>query len=274
MTDGIVIRKPARAIVFLAVSAILLASTVSAQQQQQQPSQNDLAQANNPLANFVAFNVQNYWIPELYGLPDETANTMWLRGVVPVDRWIIRASAPVATVPSPDPAALDSVSGLGDINAFAAYVLTRPEATRMIGVGPLLAAPTATDDALGSGKWQGGAAAVVFDFSSPTVQWGSLLTWQTSIAGDDDRDDTNLLVFQPFLLFQLGKGTYLRSTSIWVYDLEQSTYNMPIGLGVGKVLVSKNTIYNLFVEPQFTFLHRGVGQPALQIFAGINFQFK
>ena len=252
------------------VAVVLSASVASAQQ----PTEEELKQANNPLANFVAFNVQDYYVPELYGLPDDTSNTLWLRGVVPVGRWIIRASAPVPTVPSSDPGSLDSISGLGDINAFAAYVLTKPGAGRTIGVGPLLAMPTATDDALGSGKWQGGAAALVFDMTSPKVQWGTLLTWQGSFAGDDDRDETSLLAFQPFILFQLGKGTYLRSTPIWVYNLEQSTYNMPIGLGIGKVVSTDNKVYNLFIEPQFTFLHRGVGQPALQIFMGLNVQFK
>jgi len=271
MRDGTALRRAARLVVSLAAVAVLAASTATAQEQ---PTDAEVAAANNPLANFVALNVQNYWVPQLYGFPDDTANHLWLRGVVPVDRWIIRASAPISTVPSFDPDIPDPVSGLGDINAFAAYVLTKPGATRMIGVGPLLAVPTATDDALGSGKWQGGAAALVFDFSSPTVQWGSLLTWQGSFAGDDDRDETSLLVFQPFILFQLGKGTYLRSTSLWAYNIEQSTYNMPIGLGIGKVVVTERKVYNLFIEPQFTFLHRGVGQPEVQIFAGINVQLK
>jgi hypothetical protein len=29
----------------------------------------------------------------------------------------------------------------------------------------------------------------------------------------------------------------------------------------------------MFVEPQFTFLHDGAGQPEFQIFAGLNLQF-
>ena len=236
----------------------------------QQPSERELKQANNPLADFKAFNVQNYWVPELYGLPDETANTMWARFVVPVDRWIIRASAPLPTVPTGE---ADSKSGLGDINAFAAYLLTDPSKSRQFGVGPLLAAPTATDDALGTGKWQAGAAAVLFDATSPQLQWGGLLTWQGSFAGDDDREDTSVLVAQPFAMFQLGKGTYLRSAAIWVFDLENSEYNVPIGFGIGKILKVDKTVFNIFVEPQFTVLHRGVGQPAVQIFAGLNMQF-
>ena len=36
------------------------------------------ANANNPLANMVSFNIQNYYSAELYGT-DETSNTAWLR---------------------------------------------------------------------------------------------------------------------------------------------------------------------------------------------------
>ena len=236
----------------------------------QQPSEHELKQAVNPLANFTAINVQNYWMPELYGLPDESANTAWVRFVAPVGRWLIRASAPLPTVPT---AEADSKSGLGDINAFAAYLVTDPSSSRQFGVGPLLAAPTATDDVLGTGKWQAGAAAIFFDSSSPQLQWGGLLTWQGSFAGDDDRADTSLLVTQPFAMFQLGKGTYLRSAALWVFDLENDTYNVPIGFGIGKILKVDKTVFNIFVEPQFTVLHKGVGQPALQIFAGLNMQF-
>lgn len=35
------------------------------------------AAANNPLANMTSFQLQNYYAPELYGLPDETSNTAW-----------------------------------------------------------------------------------------------------------------------------------------------------------------------------------------------------
>ena len=33
-------------------------------------------------------------------------------------------------------------------------------------------------------------------------------------------------------------------------------------------------VYNLFIEPQFSIALRGVGLPAVQIFAGVNLQFK
>jgi hypothetical protein len=97
------------------------------------------------------------------------------------------------------------------------------------------------------------------------------VTYQTNFAGDGN--DTSLAVMQPFLMIQLGKGTYLRSAPLWVFDLENSTYNVPLGLGIGKVVKNGRTVFNMFIEPQFTILHDGLGQPELQIFAGINMQF-
>jgi hypothetical protein len=227
-----------------------------------------LANANNPLANIVAFNVQNYYYAELYGVEDN-ANTAWLRYAQPFGRWLMRASLPISTVPAGG--GQDPVSGIGDFNVFFAYLMSDPSSPKQYGVGPLLAGPTATDDALGADVWQAGAAAVYFDASSKVIQWGGLVTFQTDFAGDGD--DSSLAVLQPFLMIQIGKGTYLRSAALWVFDLENSSHNVPIGFGIGKVVKSDNTVFNMFIEPQFTILHDGVGQPELQIFAGLNLQF-
>jgi hypothetical protein len=71
---------------------------------------------------------------------------------------------------------------------------------------------------------------------------------------------------------QLGDGYYLRSTAIPTFNLESGDYAVPFGLGAGKVVRVDKVVFNAFIEPQFTFLHDGIGQPALQIFSGINLQ--
>jgi len=226
-----------------------------------------MANANNPLANMVAFNIQNYYSAELYGT-DDTANTAWLRYAQPFGRWLMRASLPISTVPTAtDP---DPVSGLGDFNVFMAYLLPDPSSPTQYGVGPLFAAPTATNDALGADAWQLGAAAVYFNAKSRAYQWGGLVTYQTDISGDDD---VSVAVVQPFFMLQLGKGLYTGTAPLWVFNLEDSTYNVPIGLRLGKVMKSGHTVFNVFVEPQYTILHDGMGQPELQIFTALNMQF-
>ena len=79
---------------------------------------------------------------------------------------------------------------------------------------------------------------------------------------------------QPFYFLQMGKGLYARSTAIAVFDLENDTYNVPVGIGIGQVVPTKGAILNVFVESQYTVLAHGARQPELQIMAGFNTQFR
>ena len=40
------------------------------------------------------------------------------------------------------------------------------------------------------------------------------------------------------------------------------------------MIASEKVVFNLFMEPQFAMALRGIGQPAVQILAGINMQLK
>lgn len=232
------------------------------------------AQANNPLASFTALNLQNYYIGE-FTAPEEDGNQFWLRYAQPfsVGRtdWIFRASLPLNTYPAkPDGG---TTTGLGDLNAFAAYLIDTGNPAISFGIGPQITAPTGGDDT-GSGKWSAGLANVLFNAASPKFQYGYLLTWQASFAGDDDRGDVNVGAFQPFLFYQLGHGLYLRSAPIWVYDFDKSTYGVPLGIGIGKVIPTNAVVYNVFIEPQWSVADKGPGYPKWQVLLGFNMQFK
>lgn len=226
--------------------------------------------ANNPLADFRAFNLHNYYIPSLTETDNQTANTFWARYAQPFGKWLFRGSLPIQRVPT---SITQTTSGLGDASAFATYLFDTGNPGISFGVGPQIVAPTASEDATGAGKWQGGVAATYFNATSAKLQWGGLVTWQASFAGDSDRADTNLLAVQPFVILQLEKGWYLRSTAIAAFNLETDSYHVPVGLGIGTVIPAGKKVFNVFVEPQFTILDRGAGQPELQIFAGFNTQF-
>lgn len=226
-------------------------------------------QANNPLADLIAVQLHNYYMPKLYGVPDESANTFWLRMLTPYKRLIPRLSLPVKTSPSIVP---DSKTGLGDLDVFVSILVTKPEKPLQFGIGPLYVAPTATDPALGSGKHQLGLASVLVYPTGPLL-FAAIATYQISVAGDSSRPRTQSVIFQPFVTFQLGNGYYLRSSPAWFFDIETGDYNIPFGLGVGKVLKHGKAVFNLFLEPQFTIAHKGVGQPAIQIFTAVNVQF-
>jgi hypothetical protein len=234
------------------------------------PSVDDIKQANNPLADITSVAFHNYYKTDLIGLGDATANTFWFRYIKPVGRWLTRTSLPINYVPD---GLGGTSSGTGDLNSFASYLISKPGAEQTYGVGPLVSIPTSTNEALSSRKYQLGAAAIYFNMKSAKIQYGGLLTYQRSFSGTSSTPDVSTMVLQPFAIWQLGKGTYLRSTGVWYFDLENDTYNVPFGLGVGKVLKVDRSVFNLFLEPQFAMFNKGVGSPAFQIFAGINIQF-
>ncbi len=227
-----------------------------------------LKQANNPLAPKKTFNVHNYVMPSFYGVEDLSMNQLMLRYAQPVGHVFLRATMPFVTQSLP---ASSPTTGFGDFSIFAIYKLPSKEGISY-GVGPMLVAPTASHG-LGQGKWQAGLSAMAFFSKSHVVQFGTLLQWQASFAGDEDRADVSLLTPQIFFIWQAGGGTYLRSTGIWSFDLKSGNYNVPIGLGIGKVMKADKVIFNIFAEPQFSVLAQGEGQPKFQLFVGFNTQF-
>ena len=145
----------------LAATLYCLAGAASAQEQ---AAASDVAQANNPLANFTAFNLHDYYIGELTE-PDEDANQFWVRFAKPFSlgktNWLMRASLPVNTFPVPP--AFDHQTGLGDMNVFAAYLIDTGNPAIAFGIGPQITVPTASKDALGSEKWSAGLVHTLFN---------------------------------------------------------------------------------------------------------------
>jgi len=270
------------AIALLAAALFLLPGAAGAQEKsagnkavQGESAADAEAQANNPLADFTAFNLHNYYIGE-YTDPDENGNQFWMRFAKPFSigetKWIMRASLPVNTFPvAPD---LDHKTGLGDFNVMTPYLVDLGNPTITFGVGPQLTVPTATRDGLGSEKWSAGLMNNLFHVLSPKFQYGYLLSWQGSFAGDDERRDVNVGSFQPFVFYQIGGGTYLRSSAVMVYDFDNDTYTVPLGLGIGQVIPSEKVVFNLFVEPQVSIAEKGGGWPEWQVFVGLNMQFR
>jgi hypothetical protein len=227
---------------------------------------------NNPLTPAISLNLQDYWAPSLYD-SNASTNAALLRAVLPHQlggmQQIARGTLPIVTAPSVS--GNGNTTGLGDFNLIDVAMFKTRYFT--IGVGPQLTIPTATDRALGTGKWQGGLAAVVIAPQS----WGlvgGLVTWQHSFAGQSDRPTQNNLAVQPFFVYNLPHGVYFRSSAVWNFAVAQNTYAIPIGAGVGKVIAtSDGTTINIFAEPQWTVAHEGRGQPKFQVFAGVTLQF-
>jgi hypothetical protein len=244
---------------------------------QHHTSTEDIAASNNPLADFIGVNFNEYYATGLYDA-DAVANVLNVQGVyIPVRRHmhlfhIARATLPLATVPV---GVTRYDSGVGDLILQDAFKFGRPGAKTEFGVGPLLVVPTASSEALGTGKWQAGVAVVVIRLLDGGNVIGGLATWQTDFAGDEARQGTNLSTFQPTVALALGpSGYYISSSPIWTFDFENHRYLVPFSLGIGKVFKVGKTIVNVAMEPQFTVYHKGEQQPTVQLFFGLTLQRK
>ncbi|BDD05763.1 transporter [Aureibacter tunicatorum] len=254
---------------------IILISTCATLQAQDKNSNKQLKQANNPLANMKAFNIQHYYAPNLSGVDGMSGGTTMLRYAQPVGRFLVRATLPISTLSysgsSPD-MDFGSKSGLGDLNIFATYLLTDPTSSTQIGIGPQLTMPTGTNS-FSNDTWNLGGALVVFAGGNPRIQGGGLVTYEHSLTDNSETPVTNKLIVQPFAFIQLGNGTYLRGAPSAIFDIERGEYNIPLGIGIGKIVKINNTVYNVFIEPQYSIASKGMYQPTFQLFTAINMQF-
>ncbi|WP_276119958.1 hypothetical protein [Pararhizobium qamdonense] len=255
-------------IVWAAFAGLCMVAAAAAQEHE------DINAANNPLTPKITINFHNFYIPEFIDVPqDKHANQFLLRGLIPSDVFglpqLIRFTLPIATSPQ---ASGGYVTGIGDLTLIDLFMLPKIGDVTL-AAGPVLVLPTATEDELGSGKWQAGAAGVIVAPQSWGL-FGGLVTYQASFAGSDLRDGVNLLTVQPIVNINLDQGFYLRSTATWNFNMEAGTSYIPVGFGIGKVFqLEKGITMNAFIEPQYTIWHDGPGAPRWQIFAGLNFQF-
>ena len=239
------------------------------------------AQANNPLAHFFSLVVQDYYYSALTDT-DATANMSFVRAAFPTGRWLWRASLPIPSMYPHGSTLLDngvtSKSGIGDMNIFASYLISSPLSSVQYGIGPMINIPTGDDEkGLGSGNWSAGLAAVYYNASSDVLQWGGLITWAKSFTNNTDDEyakEINILDIQPFVFLQLGKGYYTGTAPIWNFDLKDDSYNIPLGIRIGKVTKIGDTVANIFIEPQYSIVSRGAGQPEFGLFFSAILQFK
>ncbi|MEZ2445738.1 hypothetical protein AB6805_28685 [Chitinophaga sp. RCC_12] len=234
-------------------------------------SQEEIAKSNNPLAELNQISFHDFITMHQRGTT-EVSNTMNLRGVMVAGRQIIRATVPFTTLPADNKMGYNS--GLGDIQIFDAIRFSKNGASTDLAIGPMIVFPTGSNDYLGTGKWQAGGAFVAIHHIPGGHVLGSLVTYQHSFAGQSDREEVSVLAFQPTMTFNIAAGLYARSAgAIWTFDFENQRTLIPFGLGAGKVFKANNMMVNIFVEPQLTVYSEGAGQPAYQVFFGLNLQW-
>lgn len=197
---------------------------------------------------------------------NRNANSLQLQPVIPLQMtngWLLISRILATTVVyQPDLGQKSGgTTGLGDINST--FFLTPAHVRKVIwGTGPSLLIPTATDSAIGAGKWGIGPSGVVL--AEPA--WGSagvLVQNIWSIAGDSKRSTVNQMQFNLSFSYNLPSGWYLTSGPSIAADWTQQTgerWLVPFGGGAGRSL----NIRKQAVDWNLT-LYRNAIRPASQI---------
>jgi len=241
---------------------------------QAQEKKQDLEKAiQNPIAALYTLPFQNN---TQFGIGEEnrTQNVTNIQPVIPVGlsekvNLIIRTIIPVINQPLPDD---ESKFGLGDV-ALSLFFTPRKPGKLIWGVGPAIGMPTATNEALGTGKWSAGPAIIaLIQPKGWTIGMTVQNTWSFAGWGDNN---VNSFYTQVFIVKNLPKGWYINSAPIITANWEAASgqeWLVPLGVGAGKLFrIGKLPInaqvgyYNYVVKPD--------GGPDWQLRVQVNLLF-
>ncbi len=254
-------------LLFLFISAPIIA-------QEESDEQKAAANATNPLAFVTKLQIQpNYTLKDNGGdqlsifnrimQPSKTIGLPFIKSNNPKIYTIYRLEMPLVSQTFPD--------NVGDATGISDFIIIDAVAFKLkkglFGIGPALIMPTATSEYLGAGKWSAGAAAI-YGTKAFGLSLGVLGQQFISFAGDSERADQNYLLLQPIITKIFKKGYFINYSPIMKFDWENSTYNIPIGLSIGKAYSKSLTMF-IGVE----YVVSGPGQGDFTVRLNINTMF-
>ncbi|ADE55703.1 hypothetical protein [Coraliomargarita akajimensis] len=194
----------------------------------------------------------------------QTSNTFLFQPALPIPVrddmvFIARPVFPIVYGPELDPLVPSGVAetqtGFGDIQMLALLGPSRTEGA-VWGLGLTTKFPTASDDALGQGKYQAGPAGMYF-YLGEDWTLGLLAQHWNSFAGDGDREPTAQTDIQYVARYKLpgamsiGMGPSIKIN--WQAD-SNDRLTLPIGLGITKTVRWGKTPIKLRIEPQYSII--------------------
>lgn len=233
------LRNRARVFLYL-ISAVLAMMIRTADAE----SELNLAKSTqNPLA--VNAEARHYTLPFVNysnfdnGISENTQNILDLKPVLPFPLstnydLILKTIIPITHQASGT--GNGYINGIGDINPTA-FVTPSMNSRLLWGLGPTLVLPTATNKALGAGKFSIGPELALI--AMPDVWTFAILTYNIwSVAGPSDRPSINQFSFQYYITYNFQNGWYLTTqpniTSNWLAPTDDM-WTVPIGAGAGRL---------------------------------------
>jgi hypothetical protein len=245
----------------LAIAALAFVPLAAAQQGK---SVDELAaQATDPTAQLMSFQLNDWYTADYHGL-DDTANQIVFRAAIPFDlgstKHIFRVTQPYAT-------SGPNGSGLVDTTIFDLVVFDQSWGRWGVGVAGTL--PTGTSG-LTTDKWTAGPALGFVNSSTKGVNWGLFMQSFFSFAGKASAPDVGILNFQPILSYQLGGGRSISlGNSAIIYNTERSRWSsLFMSVNYGQVVTFWGNKWRPNFEVGYDFKD-DVGNPKWVIRAGI-----
>jgi len=212
-------------------------------------------QSLNPVASLVSMPFQNNWDFGI-GPSDAMKYTLNFQPVIPItlnDDWnlITRTIVPTIYLESTAPG-VGSKFGLGDITQSFFLSPKEPVGGWILGGGPALLYPAATDSALGSGKWGAGPTVVALRQEHGWT-YGILANQIWSYAGWGSQN-VNATFLQPFVSYTTKTHTTFGLNTESTYDWEGGQWTVPLNfmltqmLKIGKQPISVQLGYRYYAE--------------------------
>jgi hypothetical protein len=196
-------------------------------------------QLSNPVASLISVPLQENIDFGLGPTSDGYKSTLNVQPVVPLalgSNWnlIVRTILPVIYQNDVIGPGTDEF-GLGDVTQSFFFSPRKPGPGGIVwAVGPALLYPTATDSALGGGKWGAGPTALVLKQSGQNTI-GLLANHIWSFAGDDARGKVSATFIQPFFSHTTAKATTFTLNSETSYDWVGKHWVVPVNVMISQL---------------------------------------
>jgi hypothetical protein len=216
--------------------------------------------ATDPTSSLIQFRLQNSFIPESF---DSTgySNVFQIQPVIPWKApWgqlmITRPTIPFPLTADPD-GLVNETSGLGDIDLLHLFIFEQEWGN--LGFGFSTVFPSATDERLGSGKWQAGPAAIIVYKKIPKWQIGALIfnNWDYATQRSG-KEHVNEMSIQWIANYHYKPGWYVGAGDLpWIFNWRNGRQDMPLSVKWGHTTKIGKQPVDMFIQPFYATAHDG-----------------
>jgi hypothetical protein len=224
----------------ICLGLLMLAAPVRAQEKIDQADLGELGQElSNPVANLISLplmSVTDFGV----GPANSIRSTLNIQPVIPINLnkdWnlITRTILPLVYAQAASADRSDA-SGMGDILQSFLVSPINQVGGWIMGGGPILLYPTATDNALGGGKWAAGPTIIALKQQNGWT-YGLYANHMWSYAGSNSRNDIDASFLQTFIAYQTPTFTSFAASTDSTYDWKSRQWIVPINLTASQMLM-------------------------------------